>query len=96
MADYKFDGKNLRYRGATIANVSGDKIRKGTGSSTVANIKDESIREGVGSKVIANVKGMDIRLGSGSTRIGTMKDIDKLIDGPGGVTKAALWFCFLR
>jgi hypothetical protein len=96
MADYKFDGKNLKHRGTTIANVSGDRIRKGAGSSTVANIKDDRIREGTGSNVIANVKGMDIRQGSGSTRIATMKDVDSAIEGPGKITKAALWFYFVR
>ena len=96
MADYRFDGSRLKHRGSTIANVSGDKIRRGSGSSTVANIKGDSIRDGSGSKTMANVKGSDIRQGSGSSRIGTMKDVDNAIDGPGGVTKAALWFYFVR
>ena len=34
MAKYKFDGKYLKQGGTTIANVSGDRIRKGTGSSS--------------------------------------------------------------
>jgi hypothetical protein len=39
---------------------------------------------------------MDIRQGSGSTRIATMKDVDSAIEGPGKITKAALWFYFVR
>ncbi len=34
MGKFKFDGKYLKEGGRTIANVSGDRIRKGTGSST--------------------------------------------------------------
>ncbi len=96
MADYKFDGKNLRHRNTTIANVSGDKIRKGTGGTTVANIKGDKICERTGGNTLANVKGSDIRHGTGGSRIATMKDVDNAIDGPGGVTKAALWYMFVR
>ena len=49
-----------------------------------------------GGSILANVKGNDIRQGSGGSRIATMKDVDAAIDGPGGVTKAALWFMFIR
>jgi len=96
MAKFKFDGKYLKYGGKTIANVSGNKIRKGSGSQVVANINGDHIREGSGSKVIATLKGEDIREGSGSSRIAKMNDIRKEIDGLGGVTLAALWYCFIR
>jgi len=96
MADYKFDGQRLKLRGTTIANVSGNNIRKGSGGSIVANIRDSNIRSGSGGSVLANVKGNDIRQGSGGSRIAKMKDVDAAIDGPGGVTKAAPWFMFIR
>jgi hypothetical protein len=32
MSRYKFDGKTLKLGGTTIANVSGNNIRKGTGA----------------------------------------------------------------
>ena len=96
MAAYKFDGTKLKRGGTTIANVSGYRIRKGTGSTAVANIAGDRIRQGTGSTVMANVSGDRIRLGTGSTTIGSMKDAQKAIDGPGGVTLAALWFCFVR
>jgi hypothetical protein len=96
MSKYKFDGKTLKYGGSTIANVSGNNIRKGSGSITEGNIRNDQIRKGSGSLVIANVKGKDIRQGSGSTKIGTLDDVDKVIEGPGGITKAALWVLFIR
>jgi hypothetical protein len=93
---YKYDGKYLKRNGSTIANVRDNKICKGTTSSVVANIKDDDVREGTSSRELINVRGNDIRLASGSSRIGTMRDVDKAIDGPGGITKAALWFLFVR
>ena len=48
MADYKFDGQRLKLRGTTIANISGNNIRKGSGGSIVANIRDSKIRSGSG------------------------------------------------
>ncbi len=96
MSRYKFDGKYLKYGSKTIANVSGDNIRKGSGSITEANIRNDQIRKGSGSTVLANVRGRDIRQGSGSSKIGTMDDVDKAIEGPGGTTKAALWILYVK
>lgn len=96
MSKYKFDGKTLKLGSTTIANVSGNSIRKGSGSNTEGNIKNDQIRMGLGSNVIANVKGRDIRQSSGSTKIGTMDDVDKVIEGPGGISKAALWVLFVK
>jgi len=42
------------------------------------------------------VSGDSIRQGSGGSTIAKMKDVRKIIDGPGGVTLAALWYCFIR
>ena len=96
MAQYKFDGKNLKRGVTTIANVSGKYIRKGSGSSSVANISGNNVRQGSGSSTIMNVSGDYIRQGSGSSTIAKMNDVRKQIDGPGGVTLAALWYCFIR
>jgi len=96
MAQYKFDGKYLKRGGTTIANVNGKYIRKGSGGSTVANISGDKVRKGSGGTTLINVRGDDIRQGSGGTRIAKMRDVRKDIDGPGGVTLAALWYCFIR
>ncbi len=96
MAKYKFDGTNLKDGGKTIANVKGNNIRKGTGSHVIGNIRGDHIRQGSGSSVIFNVRGDDIRQGSGSSKIATMKDVEKAIDGPGKIVKAALWVLCCR
>ena len=51
MAQYKFDGKYLKRGGSIVANVNGDKIRKGSGSTTVANIRGNNVRQGSGSRI---------------------------------------------
>ncbi|WP_127716744.1 hypothetical protein [Halobacteriovorax sp. HLS] len=96
MAKLKFDGTKLKDGGRTIANVSGDRIREGTGSRTVLNISGDKVREGTGSRTLFNVSGDKIREGTGSRKIADMDDVDKSIDGPGKVVKAALWFYFVR
>lgn len=96
MAQYKFDGKYLKHGGSIIANVNGYKIRKGNGSSIVANIQGNKVRQGNSSSTLINVSGENIRQGSSSSTIAKMKDVRKLIDGPGGITVAALWYCFIK
>jgi hypothetical protein len=96
MTKYKFDGTALKDGSKVIANVKGNDLREGSGSTVLANVKDDNIRQGTGSTVLFNIKGDDIRQGTGSTKIATMKDVDKVIDGPGKVIKAALWVMCLR
>ena len=96
MAQYKFDGKYMKRGGTIIANVSGKYIRQGSGGTTVANISDDKVRQGSGGTTLINVKGDDIRQGTSGTKIASMSDVRKAIDGPGGVTLAALWFCFIH
>lgn len=96
MAQYKFDGKYLKMGSNTIANVSGSYIREGSGSKTIANISGNYIRKGSGSSTLCNVRGENICEGSGSSRIAKMSDVRKIIDGPGGVTLAAIWYCIIR
>ena len=91
MAKYKFDGDKLKLGSKIIANVKGDKIRNGNTSSIIANIKGDKIRDKNGSSTMFNLRGNDIRKGNGSSRIATMREVDGAIDGPGGITKAALW-----
>lgn len=96
MARLKFDGTKLKDGAKTLANVSGSSIREGSSVKTIMNISGDNIRQGSGVSTIANVKGDDIRQGSGISKIGTMKDVDKEIEGPGKIIKAALWFYFCR
>jgi len=96
MAKYKFDGKYLKMGSKVIANVQGDNIREGRGSNVIANIKGSKVREKRGSNTLFNLQGDKIRLGNGSSKIATMDEIRKEIDGPGGITLAALWFNYIR
>lgn len=96
MTRYRFDGTHLKDGSKTVANVKGDDIREGSGSHVIGNIKGDDIREGHGSHVLFNLKGDDIRQGTGSHKIATMKDVDKAIDGPGRMVKAALWVLCCR
>lgn len=98
MSKYKFDGIVLKDGSKTIATVKGDKIHEGAGSKVIANIRGDCIRQESGSTVLFSVHGDDIRQGSssGSPKVATMKDVDKAIEGPGKVVKAALWLFFCR
>lgn len=96
MARIKFDGKYLKRGSSAIANVRKDKICKGLGSNATCNIRGEKICDGLGSNASFNVKGKDIRRGNTSSKIASMKEVDKAIDGPGHIVKAALWLYFVR
>ena len=97
MSKYKFDGIVLKDGSKVIATVKGDKIHEGTTSKVIANIRDDRIRQGSGSTVLFNIHGDDISQGTSlGSKVATMKDVDKAIEGPGKVVKAALWLLFCR
>jgi len=93
MADYKFDGKELRCRGAKVGTLDGKYIRDEHGSK-VGEIDGKYIRNSSGSK-IGEFDGSTVRDGSGS-RIGEFTEIKKDIDGVGGVSLTAMWLIFVR
>ncbi len=74
--------EQLKDGGKTIANIRGDKLRKGTGSSTLCNVKNGDIRDGTGSSRKAKVK--DIKK--------MIKGSESLSD----VFVAAIWQTFIR
>ncbi len=93
----KFDGKYLKDGGRTLCNVSGDKIREGSGIKTLCNIKGGTIREGSGIKTLCNVSGGYIREGSGIKKLIKTSDAARKI----GATfqsplVAAIWYLFCR
>jgi len=99
MATYKFDGSKLKMGAKTIANVQNTKIYDGTSTAKcLANINGDKIYLGSSrAKCIANIRGDKLYEGySTAKKICTLKDIKKLIDGPGGVTLAALWYVCVR
>jgi hypothetical protein len=94
MATCKFDGSKLKMGSKVVANVRADKIYEGSGASKcLGNIRGDRIYLGSGaSKCFANVRGDKIYEGSSSSKkIGALKDAQSAIDGPGGITIAALW-----
>lgn len=93
---FKIDGNRFKESGRTIATISGNRIKKGSGGTTLMTIDGDKIRKGSGGQTLATLKGQDLREGTGGIKLASMRDIDKKIDGPGGVTKAALWLYFIR
>jgi|TARA_B100001939_G_scaffold144148_1_gene124810 hypothetical protein len=95
--EYRRD--QLKDGSKTIANIKGDKLRKGTGSSTLCNVRDDKVRRGTGSSTLCNVKNGDIRDGTGSSRKAKVKDIKRMIKGSESLSDvfiAAIWQTFIR
>ena len=89
--EYKRD--QLKDGSKTIANIKGDKLRSGTGSSTLCNVRD------TGSSTLCNVKNGDIRDGTGSSRKARVKDVKRSIRGSESLSDvyvAAIWQTFIR
>ena len=83
--------EQLKDGGKTIANIRGDKLRKGTGSSTLCNVRDDKVRRGTGSSTLCN--------GTGSSRKAKVKDIKRMIKGSESLSDvfvAAIWQTFIR
>jgi hypothetical protein len=94
MADYKFNGTELRTKAnQLIGRIDGKLVRDNKGSK-VGEIDGNTIRDASRSK-IAEIDGDNIR-DAHRTKIGTMMDVRKSIEGPGGVTLAALWVHFVH
>jgi hypothetical protein len=94
MADYKFDGKYLKDKyNNNIAVIDGKSI-KDSQYNRVGEIDGERIKDSH-YKIIAEIYGNDIN-DAGHNRIGTLDEIHKIIDGPRGVSLAALWALLIR
>jgi len=94
MSDYKFNGTELRARnGSLVGKIDGSHIRDARGA-TVGQIDGHSIRDGRGAR-IGQVDGEHIKDASGHT-IGSLTDARRDIEGPGGVSIAALWLLFVH
>jgi hypothetical protein len=96
MAKLKFDGTKLKDGGRLIATVRGDKICAKTSYTAEVTIRKDAICEKTGYKKLATLRKNDLCQGTGYSKLISLDDIDDEIEGPGGITKAALWFCFVR
>ena len=91
--------EQLKDGSKTIANIRGDKLRKGTGSSTLCNVRDDKVRRGTGTSTLCNVKNGDIRDGTGTSRKAKVRDVKKMIKGSESLSDvfiAAIWQTFIR
>ncbi|MAU70340.1 MAG: hypothetical protein CMD40_04320 [Gammaproteobacteria bacterium] len=91
--------EQLKDGSKTIANIRGDKLRKGTGSSTLCNVRDDKVRRGTGTSTLCNVKNGDIRDGTGTSRKAKVRDVKRMIKGSESLSDvfiAAIWQTFIR
>ena len=91
--------EQLKDGSKTIANIRGDKLRKGSGSSTLCNVRDDKVRRGTGTSTLCNVKNGDIRDGTGTSRKAKVRDIKRMIKGSESLSDvfiAAIWQTFIR
>jgi len=93
MANYKFDGKDLRSQGKKVAYIDRKYIRDARGMKR-GEFDEEDIRDANGRKV-AQFDGQVIR-DSSNARIGTLDDVKEAIDGIGGTSLVAMWLLFVR
>tara|TARA_B100001173_G_scaffold100522_1_gene87074 strand:- start:373 stop:669 length:297 start_codon:yes stop_codon:yes gene_type:complete len=91
--------EQLKDGSKTIANIRGDKLRKGTGTSTLCNVRDDKVRRGTGTSTLCNVKNGDIRDGTGTSRKAKVRDVRRMIKGSESLSDvflAAIWQTFIR
>jgi hypothetical protein len=94
MADYKFTGTELFDQSRSLIGKSDGKVVKNKQGSPVGKIDGNKILDHR-HVPIGKLDGDKILDARGS-KIGTLTDVRKIIDGPGGVTLAALWLLFVR
>jgi hypothetical protein len=92
--NYKFDGATLRDPKGNKPAVFDGRVIRDTRGSRLGTIERDCLRDPGGNR-LATFDGRDIRDARGS-RIGTMSDIQKEIDGPGGMSLVGLWFLLVR
>ena len=91
--------EQLKDGSKTIANIRGDKLRKGSGSSTLCNVRDDKVRRGTGTSTLCNVRNGDIRDGTGTSRKAKVRDVKRMIKGSESLSDvfiAAIWQTFIR
>jgi len=76
-----------------MGEIDGKYIKDGHGNR-VGEIDGNYIKDSHG-KRLAELDGNTIKDASGN-RIGTLDDVRRTIDGPGGMTLAALWVLLIR
>ncbi len=95
MPDYTFDGKRLKKNssGAKLGEMNRNSIL-GYNGARLGEIDRTNIRDAQGKKV-AEFNGKELKDDRGNRMI-TLQDIQKIIEGAGGIHLAAMWYFFVR
>ncbi len=93
MASYRFDGRVLTERGRKVGELRGNDIYDRR-NSRIGKIDGQEIRDRSNRRV-AKFDGRYVR-DSGNSRIARIEDVNKAIDGVGGVSLVAMWLFFVR
>jgi len=94
MADFSFDGKILRNSsGQKVGEIDRTSIRAWN-SALFGEVDRKNIRDSRGKKV-AEFDGKTIKDDLGN-RLATVEEIQKAIDGEGGIALAAMWYFFVK
>jgi hypothetical protein len=95
MADYTFDGKRLRKvtTGQKLGEIDRNLVRA-TNAAKLGEIEGKIIRDGHGKKVLV-FDGKNVKDDLGN-RVTTLQEIQKVIEGEGGINLVALWNFFVR
>ena len=94
MADYSFDGRWLKNSaGQKMGEVDRNSVRAWNGAR-LGEIDRKNIRDARGKKV-AEFDGKIIKDDLGN-KLASVQDIQKAIDGDGGMVLAAMWYFFIK
>ncbi len=94
MASYRFDGRVLTERGGRkVGELRGGNDIYDRRNSRIGKIDGQEIRDRSNRRV-AKFDGRYVR-DSGNSRIARIEDVNKAIDGVGGVSLVAMWLFFL-
>ena len=94
MADYSFDGKSLRDRsGRKMGEIDRTTVRAWNGAR-FGEIDRKNIRDAHGKKV-AEFDGKNVKDDMGN-KIAGIGDIQRAVEGEGGISLVALWYFFVR
>ena len=94
MAEYNFDGKCLRNRsGQKMGEIDRTSVRAWNGAR-LGEIDRKNIRDARGKKV-AEFDGKNVKDDMG-IQITTIQEIQKTIQGEGGISLAAMWYFFIK
>ena len=94
MAEYSFDGKRLKSKSGQKLGELDRNLVRAWNAAKLGEVQGKNIRDAHGKKVL-EFDGKNVKDDTGK-RIATLQDIQKLIDGEGGIELVAMWYFFLK